>query len=79
MALFFVFEISMTVTEQLGTLERILTQGTITTLFQPIVSLSSQRILGYEALSRGPPTALCTRPSIFSLPRVTPGACMIWK
>lgn len=54
MALFFVFEISMTVTEQLGTLERILTQGTITTLFQPIVSLSSQRILGYEALSRGP-------------------------
>jgi len=53
-ALFFVFEISMTVTEQLGTLERILTQGTITTLFQPIVSLSSQRILGYEALSRGP-------------------------
>lgn len=44
----------MTVTEQLGTLQRILAQGAITSLFQPIVSLSSQRILGYEALSRGP-------------------------
>ncbi|EIK52305.1 EAL/GGDEF domain-containing protein [Stutzerimonas stutzeri TS44] len=44
----------MTVTEQLGILERILAHGDITTLFQPIVSLSERRVLGYEALSRGP-------------------------
>lgn len=44
----------MTVTEQLGTLNRILAHGDITTLFQPIVSLSERRVLGYEALSRGP-------------------------
>ncbi len=44
----------MTVTEQLSTLDRILAQGDINTLFQPIVSLSERRILGYEALSRGP-------------------------
>ncbi|MDH0445160.1 EAL and GGDEF domain-containing protein [Stutzerimonas stutzeri] len=44
----------MTVTEQLSTLGQILAHGDITTLFQPIVSLSERRILGYEALSRGP-------------------------
>jgi diguanylate cyclase (GGDEF)-like protein len=44
----------MTVTEQLSTLGYILAHGDITTLFQPIVSLSERRILGYEALSRGP-------------------------
>ncbi len=44
----------MTVTEQLSTLGHILAHGDITTLFQPIVSLSQRRILGYEALSRGP-------------------------
>ena len=44
----------MTVTEQLSMLGHILAQGDITTLFQPIVSLSERRILGYEALSRGP-------------------------
>mgnify|MGYP003344753134 CR=1 FL=1 len=54
MALFFVFEISMTVTEQLSTLDNILAHGDITSLFQPIVSLSQRRVLGYEALTRGP-------------------------
>jgi len=44
----------MTVTEQLSTLDNILAHGDITSLFQPIVSLSARRILGYEALSRGP-------------------------
>lgn len=44
----------MTVTEQLSTLDHILAHGDITTLFQPIVSLSERRILGYEALTRGP-------------------------
>ncbi|WP_181295153.1 bifunctional diguanylate cyclase/phosphodiesterase [Pseudomonas sp. Q2-TVG4-2] len=44
----------MTVTEQLSTLASILAHGDITSLFQPIVSLSERRILGYEALTRGP-------------------------
>ncbi|MGE4407615.1 EAL domain-containing protein [Pseudomonas sp.] len=44
----------MTVTEQLSMLGHILAHGDITTLFQPIVSLSERSILGYEALSRGP-------------------------
>lgn len=44
----------MTVTEQLSTLANILAHGDITSLFQPIVSLSQRRILGHEALTRGP-------------------------
>ncbi len=48
------YEIDMTVTEQLSTLDNILAHGGITSLFQPIVSLSERRILGYEALTRGP-------------------------
>ncbi len=44
----------MTVTEQLSALQQILRSGELSSLFQPIVSLSEQRILGYEALSRGP-------------------------
>ena len=46
--------ITMTVTEQLSTLDNILAHGDITSLFQPILSLSERRILGYEALTRGP-------------------------
>jgi len=44
----------MTVTEQLSALSTILAQGGLHSLFQPIVCLSERRILGYEALSRGP-------------------------
>ncbi|RMH86869.1 GGDEF domain-containing protein [Pseudomonas sp. AOB-7] len=44
----------MTVTEQLSALGIILAHGDLNSLFQPIVSLSEQRILGYEALTRGP-------------------------
>lgn len=44
----------MTVTEQLSALGNILAHGDLSSLFQPIVSLSEQRILGYEALTRGP-------------------------
>ncbi|MGH8352299.1 MAG: EAL domain-containing protein, partial [Pseudomonas sp.] len=44
----------MTVTEQLSALGLILAHGDLHSLFQPIVSLSERRILGYEALSRGP-------------------------
>ena len=44
----------MTTTEQLTALSSILTQGGLHSLFQPIISLSERRIIGYEALSRGP-------------------------
>jgi len=44
----------MTVTEQLSALGLILAHGDLHSLFQPIVSLSERRILGYEALTRGP-------------------------
>lgn len=44
----------MTVTEQLSALSAILAQRSVHSLFQPIVCLSKRRILGYEALSRGP-------------------------
>ncbi|MHC2147721.1 bifunctional diguanylate cyclase/phosphodiesterase [Pseudomonas sp. 210_17 TE3656] len=44
----------MTVTEQLSALSTILAQNALHSLFQPIVCLSERRILGYEALSRGP-------------------------
>ena len=41
---------------------RILKHGEINTLFQPIVSLTSGNILGYEALSRGPEGSRFHRP-----------------
>jgi EAL domain-containing protein (putative c-di-GMP-specific phosphodiesterase class I)/GGDEF domain-containing protein len=44
----------MTVTEQLSALGQILAHGDLHSLFQPILSLSERRILGYEALTRGP-------------------------
>ncbi|CAM3835269.1 putative cyclic di-GMP phosphodiesterase YliE [compost metagenome] len=44
----------MTVNEQLSALSTILAQSGLHSLFQPIVCLSERRILGYEALSRGP-------------------------
>ncbi|WP_347911317.1 bifunctional diguanylate cyclase/phosphodiesterase [Pseudomonas grandcourensis] len=44
----------MTTTEQLSALGSILSQSGLHSLFQPIISLSERRILGYEALSRGP-------------------------
>ena len=47
-------EIIMTVTEQLSALDHILAHGGISSLFQPIVSLSERRIVGHEALTRGP-------------------------
>ncbi|MEX3777150.1 bifunctional diguanylate cyclase/phosphodiesterase [Pseudomonas sp. MYb118] len=44
----------MTTTEQLSALSSILTQSGLHSLFQPIISLSERKILGFEALSRGP-------------------------
>lgn len=52
----------MTVNEQRAALESILLHGRLSTLFQPIFSLSEQRILGYEALTRGPSNSPCTPP-----------------
>lgn len=44
----------MTTIEQLGALSSILAQSGLHSLFQPIVCLSERRIVGYEALTRGP-------------------------
>ncbi|MFJ5286897.1 bifunctional diguanylate cyclase/phosphodiesterase [Pseudomonas sp. NPDC088429] len=44
----------MTTTEQLSALSSILTQSGLHSLFQPIICISERRILGYEALTRGP-------------------------
>lgn len=44
----------MTVNEQREALLAIIKQSAITTVFQPIVSTLEKRIMGYEALSRGP-------------------------
>ena len=60
----------MTVTEQLGALSSILTHGDLHSLFQPIVSLSDRRILGYEALTRGPSNSALHSPlSLFAVAR----------
>ena len=59
----------MTVTEQLSALESILAHGDLHSLFQPIVSLSEQRIFGYEALSRGPSNS----------PLHAPSRCSAWR
>ena len=60
----------MTITEQLGALATILAQGNLHTLFQPIVSLSERRILGYEALSRGPSNSALHSPiNLFAVAR----------
>lgn len=60
----------MTVTEQLNALSAILTHSDLYSLFQPIVSLSDRRILGYEALTRGPSNSALHSPvSLFAVAR----------
>ncbi|MES2820811.1 MAG: bifunctional diguanylate cyclase/phosphodiesterase [Pseudomonadota bacterium] len=60
----------MTVNEQLSAFEQILAQGDVHSLFQPIVSLSERRILGYEALTRGPSNSSLHSPiPLFALAR----------
>ena len=60
----------MTVTEQLSALSSILAHGDLHSLFQPIVSLSERRILGYEALTRGPSNSSLHSPvSLFAVAR----------
>lgn len=60
----------MTVTEQASELNRILAQGDLNCLFQPIISLSEREIHGYEALSRGPSNSPLHSPiALFSCAR----------
>ena len=60
----------MTTTEQLSELERILAHDLLNTLFQPIVSLATRRIHGYEALTRGPSNSPLHAPlPLFSVAR----------
>ncbi|MEO4047728.1 bifunctional diguanylate cyclase/phosphodiesterase [Pseudomonas sp. CAU 1711] len=60
----------MTVTEQLSALQAILAHGDLHSLFQPILSLSERRILGYEALTRGPSNSPLHAPiALFSVAR----------
>lgn len=60
----------MTVTEQLSALESILAHGDLHSLFQPIVSLGERRIIGYEALTRGPSNSPLHSPiSLFGVAR----------
>lgn len=67
---FFSTEIIMTMTEQLNALGSILAQGSLHSLFQPIICLSERRILGYEALSRGPSNSPLHSPlALFSVAR----------
>ena len=62
----------MTITEQLGALSAILAQGNVHTLFQPIVSLAERRVLGYEALTRGPSNSPLHSPlNLFAVARQT--------
>lgn len=51
-------------------LDRLLTQGAVRTVFQPLVSLDGGAVLGYEALSRGPAgTVLETPDALFAAAR----------
>ncbi|MBD8575798.1 EAL and GGDEF domain-containing protein [Pseudomonas syringae] len=60
----------MTVTEQLSALSSILVRSDLHSLFQPIVMLSQRRILGYEALTRGPSNSPLHSPvSLFAVAR----------
>jgi diguanylate cyclase (GGDEF)-like protein len=60
----------MTVTEQLCALSSILAHGDLHSVFQPIVSLSDRRILGYEALTRGPSNSPLHSPlNLFAIAR----------
>jgi len=45
-------------------LERLLAERAVRTVFQPLVSLDSGQVLGYEALSRGPAGTTLERPDL---------------
>ncbi len=45
-------------------LRKIISEKKVHTLFQPIISLKDQRIIGYEALSRGPEGMVLEKPGL---------------
>ncbi|MDT8902152.1 EAL domain-containing protein [Anaeroselena agilis] len=54
-------------TEAVKELKKIIGQQAVTTVFQPIVSLTDGSVIGYEALSRGPRGSMLERPdALFS-------------
>ncbi|MCL5042521.1 MAG: EAL and GGDEF domain-containing protein [Gammaproteobacteria bacterium] len=60
----------MTVNEQREALLAILAEGAVTILFQPILSITQKRIMGYEALTRGPSNSPLHSPlTLFSAAR----------
>jgi len=60
----------MIATEQFSALDNILAKSDLHSLFQPIFSLSERRILGYEALSRGPSNSALHSPiNLFAVAR----------
>lgn len=60
----------MIATEQFSALDNILANSDLHSLFQPIYSLSERRILGYEALSRGPSNSALHSPiNLFAVAR----------
>ncbi len=67
---FYAQRAAMIVTEQFSALDTILANGDLHSLFQPIFSLSERRILGYEALSRGPSNSALHSPiNLFAVAR----------
>lgn len=52
-----------------ASLSQIMADGRITTLFQPVVDLSDRRVVGYEALSRGPAGPLHSPDALFGAAR----------
>ncbi|CDF58943.1 GGDEF domain-containing protein [Thermobrachium celere] len=48
--------------DELRELQRIISERNIRTFFQPIVNVKSVKVLGYEALSRGPEGSILERP-----------------
>jgi len=51
-------------TAEQAMLERLLAERAVRTVFQPLVSLGSGQVLGYEALSRGPAGTALERPDL---------------
>ena len=63
-----VFEVERVARERTGILERIILEETLSTVYEPIIELSSHNVLGYEALTRGPAgTGLESPQKLFSL------------
>ncbi len=48
------FEADRTLRERAAVLERIVLQESLSTVYEPVVDLEDERVIGYEALSRGP-------------------------